>query len=73
MASILSFASNFLSKVVALDPFAVIETKIEDYVHYDIVTREDLLILHSVADSFKIDYEIVLHKHGEARKAFRSD
>ncbi|UXI14532.1 Guanine nucleotide-binding protein Go subunit alpha [Sarcoptes scabiei] len=70
MASILSFASNFLSKVVALEPFAVIETKIEDYVHYDIVTREDLLILHSVADSFKIDYEIVLHKHGEARKAF---
>lgn len=71
MEQFLNFAS-FVKKVFAVDTFTVIEVKIEDYIHYEIVDREDSLILHKYdGDNAQINFEIVLHKANQTRNAFR--
>ena len=72
MSSFLSFANNFLTRVFALETYSVAEVRIEDYLHYDILAREDSLILHSYSnETSKENFEIVLHKENQSRNAFR--
>ncbi|OTF73258.1 heterotrimeric G protein alpha subunit B-like protein, partial [Euroglyphus maynei] len=72
MTSFLSLANQFLTKVFALEPFSVVEVKIEDYNHYDIMTREETLILYSYCDNKnRNNYEILLHRENSStRTAF---
>ena len=72
MDSFLNFANTLVKRVFTVEAFSVIEVRIEDYVHYDIIDREDSLILHKYENSeSQVTFEIVLHKENQARNAFR--
>ena len=72
MTSFLSLANQFLTKVFSLEPYSVVEVKIEDYIHYDIVAREESLILYNYCDNKnQNNYEILLHRENSStRTAF---
>lgn len=72
MSSLLSLANTLVKKVFNVEPDQVVEVKVEDYVHYDIVTRDESLILHSYAkETSQLNYEIVLHRENQSKVAFR--
>ena len=73
MSSLLSLANTFVRRVFPLEPFTVTEVRIEDYVHHDILDREDSLIYHQyTSEQSQVNYEIVLYKENQTRNhAFR--
>ncbi|KAH9414548.1 85/88 kDa calcium-independent phospholipase A2, partial [Dermatophagoides pteronyssinus] len=56
----------------ALEPYSVVEVKIEDYNHYDIMAREETLILYSYCNNKnQQQYEMLLHRENSTlRTAF---
>lgn len=54
-----------------MDAFSVVEVKLEEYIHFEIVAREDSLILHKYDNqNAQTTYEIVLHKENQSKYAF---
>lgn len=75
MESFLSIANSFVKKVFQTDPFAVNEVRTNNYVHFDILARDDfksLLIVHTyINEQNQAIYEIVLHNENKPDYAFR--
>lgn len=40
MEQFLNFANTLVKRVFTLDAYSVVEVKLEDYIHYEIVARE---------------------------------
>ncbi|KAJ6216443.1 hypothetical protein RDWZM_007600 [Blomia tropicalis] len=71
MSSFLSFANKFVRNVFSKEPYTVLEVRIEDFVHHDIIDRNESIILHSyMGEGRVVNYEIVLHKENQSKIAF---
>ncbi|XP_054168367.1 85/88 kDa calcium-independent phospholipase A2-like [Oppia nitens] len=63
--------SLFRKNISDYPPFQVVEVKPEDYVHYNVVAREDPVVLYSnISANHEMNYEIVVLKDLQSKTAF---